>query len=129
MSKFGKDSGKFLSLVQGAKLTKAYRFDQTDRKKHTDPILSAFFGVEKINALLNKPGATGLRIYYGLDVDGDGKRDKKFLLTACDASGNDILPSTDHTLAKDAPAEEILGTDIYCPYDCPKANALNSDKG
>ncbi|WP_343703138.1 hypothetical protein [Chitinophaga sp.] len=129
MSKFNKDVGNFISLVTGAKKTMAYRVDQVERKKHKSPILSGFFGMNKINSLLNKEGATGLRIYYGLDIDGDGKRDKQFVLVATDKDGNDILPSLEKGLAKDASAEDILSTDVWCPYDCPKANPLNSDNG
>jgi hypothetical protein len=128
MSNFNKDAGKFISLIKGAKLTQAYRIDQVDRKKHKDPLLAGFFGLNKINELLNKDKATGLRIYYGLDIDGDGKRDKKFVLVAVDADGNDILPSAGNQFAKDQPADDILATDTYCPFDCPKSNPLNSDK-
>lgn len=127
MSKFNKDAGKFISLIHGAKLTQAYRIDQIDRKKHKDPLLAGFFGLNKINELLNKKDASGLRIYYGMDIDGDGKRDKKFVLVAVDDNGNDILPSQGNQFAKDQPADDILSTDIYCPFDCPKANPINSD--
>lgn len=129
--KFSKSAGKFLSLLNGAKQTQAYRIDQVDRKKHKDPILSGFFGIDKIQELLaNKPTASGIRIYYGLDIDGDGKRDKKFILVAADDEGNDIIPSATQHLEKDGEApQDILGTDTYCPYDCPKANPLNSDNG
>lgn len=129
MSKYNKDAGEFLSLVKGAKLTQAYRVDQIDRKKHKHPLLAGFFGINKIHKLLDKTGVAGLRIYYGLDIDGDGKRDKKFVLVAADAQGNDILPSQEASMAKDAPNDDILGTDMYCPYDCPKGNPLNSDNG
>jgi hypothetical protein len=129
MSKFSKATGVFLSLLKGAKQTQAYRIDQVDRKKHKDPLLSGFFGIDKIHELLaDKPTATGIRIYYGLDIDGDGKRDKKFLIVATDAEGNDIIPSAQKGLEKDGePAKDILGTDMYCPFDCPKSNPLNSD--
>ncbi|RPE08242.1 hypothetical protein EGT74_14355 [Chitinophaga lutea] len=126
MSKFNKDAGKFISLVRGAQLTEAYRVDQKIVKKHKEPILAAFFGINKLEKLLSKDGATGLRIYYGLDLDKDGKRDKKFVIVAVDADGNDILPSQT-SMDKDSPADDILDTDILCPYDCPKANPLNSD--
>lgn len=129
MSKYNKDAGEFLSLVNGAKLTQAYRVDQVDRKKHKHPLLAGFFGVNKIYKLLDKKGVAGLRIYYGLDIDGDGKRDKKFILVAADEHGNDILPSREAALGKDDVDTDILGTDFYCPYDCPKANPLNSDNG
>lgn len=130
MAKFTKDSGKFISLSDGAKLTKEYRIDQTERKKHVDPIMSQFFGLDRINQLLSQEGATGLRIYYGLDVDGDGKRDKAFVLTATDANGNDILPAASRGLAKDAAPEHsgVLLSELKCPFDCPKEpNPLESD--
>ncbi|WP_346320795.1 hypothetical protein [Chitinophaga sp. YIM B06452] len=129
MSKFSKSAGVFLSLLKGAKQTQAYRIDQVDRKKHKDPLLSGFFGIDKIHELLaDKPTATGIRIYYGLDINGDGKRDKKFIIVATDAEGNDIIPSAEKGLGKDGePVKDILGTDTYCPFDCPKANPLNSD--
>lgn len=128
MSKFNKDAGRFISLVKGAQLTEAYRVDQRIAKKHKDPLLAAFFGKTKLETLLSKHGASGLRIYYGLDLDKDGKRDKKFVIVAVDEEGNDILPSQ-NSMNKDAPADDILDTDILCPYDCPKANPLNSDNG
>ncbi len=130
MSKFSKSTGRFINLVKGSKLTQAYRIDQTDRKKHKDPKLAGFFGIDKINELLNKPGVVGLRIYYGMDIDGDGKRDKGFVLVATDEEGNDIIPSAQSMLEKDsAPSKDILITDTFCPYDCPKSNPLNSDNG
>jgi len=129
MSKFSKDAGRFIPVHAGAKLTGEYRVDQLERKKHIDPVMSEFFGIDKIQELLSQPGASGLRIYYGLDVDGDGKRDKKFVLTATDSQGEDILPTAERSLEKDAATKNtgILVTDIKCPFDCPKVqNPLNT---
>ena len=129
MSKFKKDTGIFIPLANAAKLTKNYRVDQLERKKHKDPVMSQFFGIDKLNELLSQEGAIGLRIYYGLDVDGDGKVDKHFVLTATDADGEDILPTAERSLEKDAATKNtgILVTDIKCPFDCPKVqNPLNT---
>ncbi|QEH42369.1 hypothetical protein [Chitinophaga sp. XS-30] len=129
MSKFSRDSGEFISLLKGAKLTQAFRIDQIDRKKHKNFTISAFFGEKKLHKLLDNPDAIGLRIYYGLDIDGDGKRDKRFVIVAVDKEGNDILPSSAPGFNKDAAGEDILDDGVSCPYDCPKGNALNSDNG
>lgn len=129
MSKFTRDAGAFISLVKGAKLTQAFRIDQIEHKKHKDFTISAFFGEKKLHKLLSNPDAIGLRIYYGLDIDGDGKRDKKFVIVAVDKDGNDILPSSAPGFNKDAPGDDILDDGVYCPFDCPKGNALNSDNG
>lgn len=130
MSKFTKDAGRFIPAAAAGKLTQEYRVDQLQRKKHIDPVMSEYFGIEKIQELLSQSGATGLRIYYGLDVDGDGKRDKKFVLTATDAEGEDIIPSAERSLEKDAATKNtgILISEIKCPFDCPKVqNPLNAD--
>ncbi|MGE7776038.1 hypothetical protein ACQKLP_15020 [Chitinophaga sp. NPDC101104] len=129
MSKFKKDTGIFIPLASAAKLTKNYRVDQLERKKHKDPVMSQFFGIDKLNELLSQEGAIGLRIYYGLDIDGDGKVDKHFVLTATDADGEDILPAQTRSVEMKAAANTgTLITDGFCPFDCPKvANPLNSD--
>lgn len=129
MSKFSKETGIFIDLQAAGKLTKNYRTDQLDRKKHKDPVMSQFFGLDKLQELLSQEGTVGLRIYYGLDVDGDGKADKKFVLTATDAEGNDIFPAQTRSLEKKASANSgALMTDGFCPFDCPKiSNPLNSD--
>ncbi len=133
MAKFSKDTGFFVDLASAAKITKNYRVDQLERKKHKDPMMSQFFGIEKIQELLSQEGATGLRIYYGLDVDGDGKADKRFVLTACDADGCDILPAAQEepqpqtrSAAKKANTGALM-TDGFCPFDCPQIWPLNSD--
>lgn len=127
MSKFTKDTGTFISLVQGAKLTQAYRIDKIEHKLKEFP-LAGFFGSNKLNTLLSKPGAIGLRIYYGLDIDGDGKSDGKFVIVAVDKEGNDIIPESNEAYERGT-MEDILDDGTYCPFDCSAANALNSDKG
>lgn len=129
MAKFTKESGKFISLTKGAKLTKEYRVDQVERKKHKDPVMSQFFGAEKLQQLLSKEGAVGIRVYYGLDMDGDGKRDKKFIVVATDENGNDMLTPATRTLDKDTGPRDsdILTSEVLCPFDCSIANPLNSD--
>lgn len=127
--KFTRDSGSFISLIRGSKMTQAFRIDQIDRKKHKDFLICSFYGEKKLRKLLDNPEAIGLRIYYGLDIDGDGKRDKKFVIVAVDEDGNDILPSAQQGFEKDTPQDDILDGGVDCPYDCPKANPLNSDNG
>lgn len=129
MSNFNKDAGTFISLMKGAKMTQAFRIDQIDRKKHKNFIVANFFGSNKLEKLLSHPDSIGLRIYYGLDIDGDGKRDKKFVIVAVDKDGNDIIPKTMANMDKDSPEDEILDGGLQCPFDCPKDNPLNSDKG
>jgi hypothetical protein len=128
MSKFNKDAGEFISLEKGAKFTSTFRFEQRQMRKKEVYSIAAFFGSNKINQLLNKnPEAIGIRIYYGLDVDGDGKADNKFVLVAVDEKGNDILPSKDAKLGKDDSDQDILDGGVYCPLDCAQDNPLNSD--
>ncbi len=131
MSKFHKDAGKFITLVNGAQITQTFRVDQFERKKHKDFLISQFFGINKLNTLLQKPEVVGLRIYYGLDINGDGKRDKKFVLVGVDKDGNDIIPEALKLAAgmnKDTPSTEILDDGVGCPYDCASPNPLNTDK-
>lgn len=127
MSKFTKDSGEFISLEKGAKFTAAFRVEERQVRKKIGTSIAAFFGENKIQQLLANPKAIGVRIYYGLDVDGDGKPDNKFVIVGVDAEGNDLLPSNDSKLGKGEVEPEILDGGVYCPTDCAKKNALNSD--
>jgi hypothetical protein len=127
-SKYTKDAGEFISLEKGAKFTAAFRYEQRAMKKREGSSIAAFFGSNKLEKLLSNPKAMGLRIYYGLDVDGDGKADNKFVIVAVDENGDDLIPSSQAGFEKGDAADEILDGGMYCPLDCAINNALNSDK-
>ncbi|UYQ95161.1 hypothetical protein MKQ68_08630 [Chitinophaga horti] len=126
MSKYNKDTGEFISLEKGAKFTAAFRLEQHEMKRKTGRSIAAFFGTNKIEQILSNPKAVGMRIYYGLDVDGDGKADNKFVIVAVDAEGNDLIAKESH-LQKGAVEQDLLDGGLYCPLDCAINNPLNSD--
>ena len=70
-------------------------------------IRAHFYGRELINELLETKDAVGIRIYYGLNDDGE----KELLLYAVDKNGKDIVQ-------KISPQVNILDFGWRCPPYC-----------
>ncbi len=99
---FNGTEGSFISLNDGAVLTKTYRTNHKNKK------IAQFFGKDKLLDLLNQTGAMGIRIYFG-ERDGD----LELVLVAADANENDLL-------------DKILDKGWSCPTNCSVNNALNA---
>ena len=120
------DAGAFISLEEMNVLTKNHD-DQHANQKSLDPHIKAIcFGKDKVLELLDQPGATALRIYFGLkiDTDGDGIKEKKMVLVAVDENGNDILPVPQDAAALSSGIQsktmqaKILDAGLPCPSYC-----------
>ncbi|RAJ06762.1 hypothetical protein LX64_01889 [Chitinophaga skermanii] len=122
---FNKHAGTFITLATGEKYTREFRKHEKDKGKK-DFTIAAFFGSAKLEHLLSNPEAVGLRIYYGLDVDGDGKKDKKFVIVAVDENGRDLIDTEKHLSKGEKDGDDILDGGVYCPVNCgPTPSPLN----
>jgi hypothetical protein len=100
---FNGTEGGQISLQTGADLTAEYRrLNPNDRKGH-------FFGKDILQEILDQQGCMGIRMYYGLDGDGQ----KELVIVGAEASEDDMT-----NLVADLSAP--------CPNACAKANPLNS---
>jgi len=118
------DTGGFISLERMQELTGNHDAEHANQKSLEPHVKAMCFGKDKILELLDQPGATALRIYYGIhiDTDGDGIKEKKMVLVAVNEEGDDILPveaapSPTGAVAKTAPAL-ILDEGMPCPQYC-----------
>ncbi|MBO9731091.1 MAG: hypothetical protein J7623_20810 [Chitinophaga sp.] len=124
------DAGAFISLDEMNILTKNHDDDHAAASAHQktlNPHIKAIcFGRDKVLELLDQPGATALRIYFGLkiDTDGDGIKEKKMVLVAVDEKGNDILPLPEDPAALSSGIQsksmqaKILDAGLPCPSYC-----------
>lgn len=99
---FNGTEGEMISLAEAAGLTANYR------DKNPGDVQACFYGKDNILALLNQTGAMGIRVYYGIDEDGQ----KQLVLVAADTNENDILGLT-------------LENGTRCPPNCSNGNSLN----
>ena len=100
---FNGTEGGSISLTAGAALTKEYR------KKNPGATKGHFFGKDILHQLLNQQGCEGIRMYYGLDEDGN----KELVLVGADADENDLTAL-------------VADLSMPCPGVCGTANVLNS---
>lgn len=81
--------------------------------------LSETFSKDAIQALLNKPGCSDLRIYYGMDED----LKLHAIIVASDNHNKDILPDElDDELDE---GDSIVDRGLRCPPQCPEPSPLN----
>jgi hypothetical protein len=121
------DAGGFISLKEMNELTGNHDAEHANQKSLDTHIKAMCFGKDKVLELLDQPGATALRIYYGIkiDTDGDGIKEKKMILVAVDEKGNDILPVEAAPTASGAVAKTmalILDQGMPCPQYCSGKN-------
>lgn len=123
---FKPDAGTFITHKDAHELVKNY-MDQNANQKHT-VTRAIFYGADKVRALLDTPGAVGIRVYYGLHPNpGLGQPySKKMVLVAVDKDGYDIpgnpskAPDPNAPMAKDGPGQGgYLDDGVPCPDQCP----------
>ncbi len=100
---FDGTEGGSITLQTGAALTAEYRRQNPGATK------GHFFGKDILQDLLDQQGAMGIRMYYGLDGDGN----KELVLVAADANEDDLT-------------DLVADLSMPCPNICGTANALNS---
>lgn len=93
-----------------------YQESESAREPEKTVTKAHFFGKEKILKLLNEDECVGLRIYYGLDDNGD----QKLFMVAVEANMNDILPIDMESTSEDGPM--ILDLTHPCPPYCGNDN-------
>jgi len=101
---FNGDEGKQVTLTEASAWTENYRnANPTEIKAH-------FFGINKINSVLQQTGVMGIRFYYGQEDNGT----RNLILVGTDANENDMTTGI------------IIETGIPCPSKCGVVNELNS---
>ncbi len=121
---FQPDAGTFISHADAHGLVNNYAEQNASQKQTVTRAI--FYGAEKIKALLDTPGAVGIRVYYGLQANpGIGQPySKKMVLTAVDKDGYDIhgcpmdAPDPNAPVAKTTTAA-FLDDGVPCPDHCP----------
>ena len=104
-----------ITLQTAVEMTKRYRAN----KPVNFPICETF-GAEAIKKLLDTPGCTSLRIYYGMKDNNEVDA----VLVAANDEGEDLLPGL-ALLENDEPV--ILEDSLRCPDHCPPESPLNTD--
>lgn len=125
------DAGTFISLKEADRLINNHEEQEKSRGKK-DFTKAYFFGKEKIKQLLECDGCVGIRIYYGVDIDGDGIDDKKMVIYPVNKEGKNMpyrAPRPQISglsfAAKDAPPDNpdddgtALDGGLQCPAYCP----------
>lgn len=69
-----------------------------------------FFGIERIQEILNQSDCMGIRIYYAIDDTGK----KQLILAGCLADGTDML-------------NLLMDYSVPCPTVCDTTSPLNND--
>ncbi|ASZ12812.1 hypothetical protein KTO58_10345 [Chitinophaga pendula] len=87
---FPTDVGEFVPIDKCNKWRDKYDEQHQRQRKQEKFVKAYFFGKDKIQHLLDYKNAVGIRIYYGIDVDGDGIEDKKMIIFPVDKHGKDI---------------------------------------
>ncbi|SFD52991.1 hypothetical protein SAMN05518672_102315 [Chitinophaga sp. CF118] len=133
-NKFPPDAGTFISEKEALKYRDAYFEKEKKRHHHEDFTRAYFFGKEKLEQLLNyNEEIVGMRIYYGVDVDGDGIDDKKMVIYPVGKDGKDVIMyDTHHQAAATRSADtedtasiattsggKALDGGVACPVECP----------
>lgn len=110
MSDFNKQVGKIISKAREKRLTENW-------KKTNIVTQSSFVGSEIILRLLQKPGAVGLRIQYGIDDAGNMHP----VFFACDAAGRIIRTISERAVSILDELDDSDGADasLPCPPYCP----------
>jgi len=102
MSFDGSEGGQ-ITLAAGAALTAEYR------RKNPGATKGHFFGKDILQDILDQSGCMGIRMYYGLDGDGN----KELVLVGADADENDMTAL-------------VADLSMPCPGVCGNSNSLNS---
>ncbi|WP_298734735.1 hypothetical protein [uncultured Chitinophaga sp.] len=85
------DAGEFISLKDADRMIGKYGDNEKQKGRGENYTQAYFFGKEKILELLNcHEEIVGIRIYYGMDLNGDGVDDKKMVLYAVNKEGKNV---------------------------------------
>ncbi|TGE08059.1 hypothetical protein [Hymenobacter fodinae] len=123
---------KSSSTDPSSELSQASQWTRNYRNQHPDAPKGHCIKKQQLEAILNQPGCEGIRVYYGLDEQGN----RKLILVGIDADENDIITETGITSALRAaevtdgasePSSTSVVTDLPpCPPCCSIENPLNS---
>lgn len=111
MSEFHKQVGRIIDRTREKKLTENWR-------KTKIVTQSSFVGADILLKLLQKPGAVGLRIQYGIDDEGNMHP----VFFACNAAGKIIRSVSEKAASLTEPEDgDSDGADasLPCPPYCP----------
>lgn len=97
--------GNFITLDEASEMTAHYR-------ETIQPGETIAYAISKdfISQVLNQTGCDGLRIYYGINENGD----KTLIINGIDMTGDDLYNG-------------LIADGVWaCPSFCPSRNPLNS---
>jgi hypothetical protein len=127
MATHAADAGDFLAFDQARSLLDNHDQHNLDAGlAEGDFIRSEFFGADSIRRLLDKPGATGVRVHHirrWQDKNGDpttpgeGKLMNRVVMVAADAEGNDMFRRLSSDSDSDS-GDEAVGGILPCPPHC-----------
>lgn len=101
---FNGTEGQAITLTAGAAMTADYRDNAG-----TGAIQGVFIGRDHIQDILDQTDCMGIRIYFGINADGENT----VVLVGANASENDQL-------------DLIVNSGMPCPPTCGRSNDLNS---
>ena len=102
--------GDPIDLATAKKWTSNYR----NGLENPEDRLAHYFGFEIIQQILNQEGCIGIRIYYGIDDQGN----KQLMLVGVDSAGENLLPLAGGRTTDDEPI--IADASFPCPNTCPQ---------
>ena len=102
---FDGNEGAVVDLKDASDWTAKYRTTIS-----TGDTIAHFFGKNKLLDILNQTGCKGIRIYYGLNDDGE----KVLILVGADKDEDDMTSGV------------VLDHSFRCPPTCSTSNVLNS---
>jgi hypothetical protein len=102
---FNGTEGAVVTLREASSWTANYRATIED-----GDTIAHFVGTEKIKAIIDQEDCVGIRIYYGIDENGE----KNLILVGAAADEDDLVDGI------------IVEKIVACPPRCSNLNALNS---
>jgi hypothetical protein len=98
--------------TEGGSITLSSASDLTAEYRRLNPgaAKAHFFGKDILLDLLDQTGCKGIRMYYGIDENGD----KELVLVGADSNQDDISTGI------------IADLSVPCPNECSAKNDLNS---
>jgi hypothetical protein len=125
------DAGEFISLKDADRMIGKYGDNEKSKGRGEDYTKAYFFGKDKIMELMNfQEDIVGIRIYYGMDLDGDGIDDKKMVIYAVNKEGKNVpyrrpkpkIAGLSFAAPVDEPTDDDEGAldgGLKCPSYCP----------
>jgi hypothetical protein len=115
----------FISLSTATAMTTRFRNNResilkTEYQNQNLLPIAETFDKAAFEILIDKPEATALRIYYGMDEN----LKIHAIIVAVNQDNEDILPSSSLTATEE---EDIIDSGIRCPELCPSPSPLNGE--